>query len=184
MKKVKKKTSDAPKSVSAKGKGNGKNSRGKGKKSKNTSTLEVESAEPVHVPRHLFDADNEDLEASKENEDTRDKEESELFEEPSEHFGPEIPKFTGQPGIKFDDTGFDQMAYVEQFLNEEFWNLLVTETNKQANLYLEQNPNLKRRSLPSQWEPVDTAEMKKFVATILLMGIVRKPRFRKKISLS
>ncbi|KAK7095548.1 hypothetical protein V1264_006938 [Littorina saxatilis] len=54
-------------------------------------------------------------------------------------------------------------------------NHLVIQTNLYADQFLEANPNLPEFSRANKWEPVDAAEMKQFLALVLLMGIVRLP---------
>ena len=64
------------------------------------------------------------------------------------------------------------------FLNlffDDFYNLLVTQTNLYAQQYREAHPMLPRYSRARQWKDVSVDEMKKFLALYFLTGIVRKP---------
>ena len=60
------------------------------------------------------------------------------------------------------------------FLDDEFWNLVVTQTN----LYAEQFPctSISRNSRFVGWKPVDTKTTKKYLGLCLLMGLVSKPK--------
>ena len=57
-------------------------------------------------------------------------------------------------------------------MTNEFWTLLVTETNRFADQYFAEN---KPNTSSSKWEPVHVQEMKVFIGLILLMGIIHKP---------
>lgn len=61
------------------------------------------------------------------------------------------------------------------FLTNEFFDLLVEQTNLYAAQYKRENPNLPPNSRANSWEETNRNEMKKFLALVLLMGIVRKP---------
>ena len=66
--------------------------------------------------------------------------------------------------------------YLQLYFNDEFWSLLVTETNRFADQYLAANRDtLPRHSLARKWKVVGTAEMKVFIGLYFLMGIVWKP---------
>ena len=62
------------------------------------------------------------------------------------------------------------------FLDDEFFYLLVTQTNLFAIQYKRNNPHLPspRHSQAQSWFDTTRGEMKKFIALSLLMGIVRK----------
>ena len=89
---------------------------------------------------------------------------------------PQIPDFTATPGIKVE---LPEDASAGDFLNifftDEFYDLLVTQTNLYASQYLRNNPNLPAHSQARSWVETTRAEMKRFLALSLLMGIVRKP---------
>ncbi|KAK7090835.1 hypothetical protein V1264_010585 [Littorina saxatilis] len=83
--------------------------------------------------------------------------------------------FTANPGIKCNVDNFGPAGYMELFLDDDLINHLVIQTNLYADQFLEANPNLPEFSRANKWEPVNAAEMKKFLALVLLMGIVRRP---------
>ncbi|GFO19522.1 PiggyBac transposase uribo1 [Plakobranchus ocellatus] len=89
-------------------------------------------------------------------------------------FTPQLHDFEGDSGIKFDDTDFTEVDYVAQFLNEDFWNLLVIESNRKAKQFFDTHQDFSRRSIFLSWSDTNTEEMKKFIALILLQGLVKK----------
>lgn len=64
------------------------------------------------------------------------------------------------------------LDYADLYLTNDFWYLLVVETNRFAQQFFEKNANNSSRRL---WNPVDIVEMKTFIGLILLMGIIHKP---------
>ena len=64
------------------------------------------------------------------------------------------------------------LDFLELYLNDDFWQLLVQETNRFAGQFFSDNLE---STYTREWEPVDIAEMKCFIGLILLMGIIRKP---------
>ena len=68
-----------------------------------------------------------------------------------------------------------RMDFANLYLTEKIYELMVSETNRFAEQYLQQedvNPN---NSYLRHWYPVDLSEMKQFVGLLLIMGIVHKP---------
>ncbi|GFO14486.1 PiggyBac transposase uribo1 [Plakobranchus ocellatus] len=94
------------------------------------------------------------------------------------YFTPQVHDFEGDGGIKFDDTDFTEVDYVAQFLNEDFWNLLVIESNRKAKQFFDTHQDFSRRSIFLSWSDTNTEEMKKFIGLILLQGLVKKPHWR------
>ncbi|GFO12355.1 PiggyBac transposase uribo2 [Plakobranchus ocellatus] len=88
-------------------------------------------------------------------------------------FTPQLHDFEGDGGIKFDDTDFTEVDYVTQFLNEDFWNLLVIESNRKAKQFFDTHQDFSRRSIFLSWSDTNTEEMKKFIGLILLQGLVK-----------
>lgn len=91
---------------------------------------------------------------------------------------PNINAFTGDPGVKVDITDYKPVDFMELFFDGDLLNHLLTQTNLYEEQYLAANPNLTQHSRANFWQPVDTAEMKKFLALVLLMGIVRLPEIQ------
>ena len=70
----------------------------------------------------------------------------------------------------------DDALYVELYLTDAIMTLIVDETNRFAEQYLlEKSVTDPDNSYLGQWTPVTIPEMKKFIGTLLLMGIVYKP---------
>ena len=89
---------------------------------------------------------------------------------------PQIPQFTATPGIQVplpnEPTAGD---FIELFLTDQLFDLLVTQTNLYASQYKRNNPNLPRYSQANFRFDTSRIEIKKFLALTLLMGIVKKP---------
>lgn len=83
--------------------------------------------------------------------------------------------FLGNPGIKCDTNNFKAVDFMELFIDDDLLNHLVTRTNLYADQYIESHPNIGEYSRVHKWEKVERAEMKKFLALVLLMGIVHLP---------
>ena len=89
---------------------------------------------------------------------------------------PQIPPFSSTQGIQValpnDPRAGD---FMRRFLDDEFFDLLVTQTNLYAMQYKRNNPNLPRHSQAQSWFDKTRGEMKKFIALSLQRGILRKP---------
>ena len=89
---------------------------------------------------------------------------------------PNVPPFTGTPGIKVPLPNNPSTGDVlNLFLTDEFFDILVEQTNLYAIQYKRNNPNLPPHSRANEWFDTTRVEMKQFIALSLLMGIVRKP---------
>lgn len=62
--------------------------------------------------------------------------------------------FIGKSGIQINLNAFDPMAIYEQFLTDKVVDLIVTETNRFAELFLSKN-KVGRRSLMYGWQNCD-----------------------------
>ena len=91
---------------------------------------------------------------------------------------PEIPAFTAKSGpTTVPPPNASPLYFLKLFFTATFWQLLVTETNRYAQQYLQKNKD----SLPPQararsWKPVTIPDMKVFIALYLLTGLVFKPQ--------
>uniref|UniRef100_A0A8C5LXP6 PiggyBac transposable element-derived protein 4 n=1 Tax=Leptobrachium leishanense TaxID=445787 RepID=A0A8C5LXP6_9ANUR len=91
----------------------------------------------------------------------------------ADHAAPPRFPFTGAPGIKVDVELDNPLAYLRLFLTDAVIEKIVTETNQ----YQEQ----RSVTLPRKWscsrkrEPVTKDETWKFLAMIILQGVVAKP---------
>ncbi|GFW98377.1 piggyBac transposable element-derived protein 4 [Trichonephila clavipes] len=90
---------------------------------------------------------------------------------------PSHPKFpfTGNPGIKvcIGDSG-DPFEYFNLFLDDEMFSFIVEETNRYAESFFE-NAELTPGSRALKWKNTNKEEMKRFIALLLLQGVVQKP---------
>ena len=94
----------------------------------------------------------------------------------SNDWQPRIPAFTACTGLQVqlpNNAGVSD--YLTLFLTNEFFDLLVEQTNLYAAQYKRGDANLPPHSRANSWEETNRNEMKKFLALVLLMGIVRKP---------
>ncbi|KAM4544857.1 piggyBac transposable element-derived protein 4-like [Odontesthes bonariensis] len=78
--------------------------------------------------------------------------------------------YTGDKDLTNSDSALD---FLSLFLNDEFWNLLVTETNRYAQQFLASH-QLKPHSRFHKWSDVTVSEMKAFISLHLSMGLVEK----------
>lgn len=64
--------------------------------------------------------------------------------------------------------------YFEHLFNNEMWEIIVSETNR----YYEQQKASDPDHHKTEWHPVTKGEVQAFVGMLILMGIVRLPRFQ------
>ena len=86
-----------------------------------------------------------------------------------------LPTFTSNVGFFYPNNDMSAASPIEffyLFLDDEFWNLVVTQTN----LYAEQFSctDISRNSRFVSWKPVDITTIKKYIGLCLLMGLVSK----------
>ena len=68
---------------------------------------------------------------------------------------------------------FDPIDFFKLFVNDDFLNVIVTETNRYAETRLA-NDGLPEFSRVKKWRPVDLEEMKVFFGLVIAMGLVQK----------
>ena len=69
------------------------------------------------------------------------------------------------------------LDYFRLYFTDRVTNLIITETNRYAQQYLEiEGQNLRRHSILQHWVPTDNDEMCALLGLLMLMGIVHKPR--------
>ena len=68
------------------------------------------------------------------------------------------------------DNSCSALELFERFFTQEAWDLLVQETNRNANLVTGSTPN----SRP--WNGTNVEEMKTFIGIIIYIGIIKLPR--------
>ena len=84
------------------------------------------------------------------------------------------PTFFALHGLhpRYDDVEVkDALFYCNLMLPDELFELLVTYTNTRASIETSRSS-----SQSSKWVPTNIDEMKKFIASLLLTGVIRKPR--------
>ena len=68
------------------------------------------------------------------------------------------------------------LDFVQLYLTEELFTLIVIETNRYAEEYIESIDEHRRSNLyVGKWEPVTVAEIKRIIGIFILMGVVYKP---------
>ena len=68
-------------------------------------------------------------------------------------------------------------CFVELYFTEALLQLIVTETNRYAEQYVEANTEKADSSYVGKWNPVTSSEMRVFLSLLLLTGITRKGNF-------
>ena len=94
-------------------------------------------------------------------------------EETYEEWISEFIENTGYTGDK-SMANADPFDFFSLIIDDKFWNLLITETNRYATNYLE-NTTLSPQSRFQKWVDVTIPEMKAFMCLHLAMGLVEKP---------
>lgn len=83
--------------------------------------------------------------------------------------------FTGDPGIKVPITDIeDPLEYFGLFFDSNILSKVVVETNRYADIYFE-TAVLTPSSRYLKWESTDEKEIQRFIALLLLQGLVDKP---------
>ena len=81
--------------------------------------------------------------------------------------------FTGEAKLMVEMDEFDPIDFFKLFVNDDFLNVIVTETNRYAETRLA-NDGLPEFSRVKKWRPVDLEEMKVFFGLVIAMGLVQK----------
>ena len=113
------------------------------------------------------------------NNDDNDERKWELVEENhgnivelEDHPFPEIEGL--QPVMRVPDEP-STLDFVQLYLTDNIFNILVTETNRYVHQFLATIDGEARPSYSGKLTPVTLPEMKKFIGVILLMGVIYKP---------
>ena len=80
--------------------------------------------------------------------------------------------------FEFSCSHLDTVDFLGLFLNDEFFKLLVDQTNLYAAQYIAAHPELPPHSRIRKWVDVLISEMKTFLSLYLLTGIVVKPKLQ------
>ena len=91
----------------------------------------------------------------------------------SSPFTPEIPDFEGNPGPIIPPKNIPR-EYVEEFLDEDFLQLIVIETNRYARQFLSKN-DTSTSSQDNKWTPVSAIDVRNYFCLSILMGINSLP---------
>nr|CAD7575868.1 unnamed protein product [Timema californicum] len=92
--------------------------------------------------------------------------------------GTERPRFpfSGQPGLKVQlENPDDPLEYFELFITPEIAEMISTESNRYAQQFLENSPNLKLKSRIHQWHETNKDEIMTLLSFFLLQGLHQKP---------
>ena len=92
-----------------------------------------------------------------------------------------LQDFTEDVGLRFDGDGITEVEmFMKLFGGEETVVRLVNETNRYARQHREKVgiDNLKEHSLANSWTDTNVAEMKAFLAIILVMGFAKLPAYQ------
>ena len=97
---------------------------------------------------------------------------------PGGNFRPKQIRFTGEEKVlERLPTNPIVEDFFKLYITEEMIDHLVVQTNLYARQFLDkEKDNLKPHSRVHEWKPTDRAEMLTFLAILILMGIVHKPR--------
>ena len=89
---------------------------------------------------------------------------------------PDVPVFTGNHGLQVQlPNNHTDMDILDLFLTNEFYHLVIEETNRYAKQYFEENIDLSKFARARQWKELHTTELQLFFAITLLSGIIQKP---------
>ena len=97
---------------------------------------------------------------------------------PGTNFRPRQIRFTGEEKVlERLPTNPTVEAFFKLYITEEMIDQFVVQTNLYAKQFLDkEKDNLKPHSRVHEWKPTDRTEMMTFLAILILMGIVHKPR--------
>ena len=87
-----------------------------------------------------------------------------------------LPEFVGTPGCTHDMTNKYPIDFFQLLITTEMLEAIVEQTNLCAQQFMDSH-ELTRRSRVQQWprSPHDVAELKKFLALVIIMGLVSYP---------
>lgn len=77
--------------------------------------------------------------------------------------------------VRMQNNKTNPIDFVNLYLTDDMYELIVRETNRYARQHIEDNPQLENDSYTGLWKDVTVIEIKKFIGVILLMGIIHKP---------
>ncbi|CAH2012125.1 unnamed protein product [Acanthoscelides obtectus] len=87
--------------------------------------------------------------------------------------------FTGRQELKVGIPGEGKpIDFFKLLADDEFFDLLISQTNDYAELVFLNDRNPGPHSRISRWKPVDKQEISRFLGLIFLMGIIQVPRLR------
>lgn len=89
---------------------------------------------------------------------------------------PTLPEYTQQPHCTQDMTNKSPLDFFQLFITDSILETVVAQTNLFAQQYLDSH-ELKQRSRVQQWvkSPHNMAELRKFLALIIIMGLISYP---------
>jgi hypothetical protein len=89
-----------------------------------------------------------------------------------------IPHISGEPRMKIDMTDTTPIEYFDLLMSADIQENIVEQTNMYADQYFEENPNIPPRSRLHNWikNKFSTVDFYKFLALIIIMGIIHYPK--------
>lgn len=85
--------------------------------------------------------------------------------------------FVQQTGPRQDLALLDEYQVFSSLVNDQVIDLLVLETNRYAQQYLDAHPNLPPCSRAKKWKPTDNTEMRAFLGILCVMGYIKFPSY-------
>ena len=92
-------------------------------------------------------------------------------------YHPVVHSFHENTGANIDTSDFDIVDFFKLFVDDDLVNCFVIETNRYAQQWIGANPSKmqKPHCRVQNWTRVTKEEMYTFIATTLLMGLIKKP---------
>ena len=120
---------------------------------------------------------DENMEETLEDDSEENSEDEQSYEDQMDTVNPSIPQYTGQPGISVPISGDRPHDLFSLFVDRNMLQHIVEQTNLCAEQYIASH-SLSPRSRIRQWTKQDhtLSELQRFIALILVMGLVRYPK--------
>jgi len=77
--------------------------------------------------------------------------------------------------VRLDPANSTKIDFLELYLTNEIYELIVQETNRFAAQYIASNPDKEDNKYVGSWNDVTKEELKVFLGVVIMMGIIHKP---------
>jgi len=77
--------------------------------------------------------------------------------------------------VRLDPANSTKIDFLELYLTDEIYELIVQETNRFAAQYIASNPDKEDNKYVGSWNDVTKEELKVFLGVVIMMGIIHKP---------